>query len=67
MAETCVNVSYNRHTKSGGIDMKIDPDDSNPNMDMDEHAKTYSTFMKFTQYGIAAVVLILIGMAIFLV
>jgi hypothetical protein len=47
--------------------MAIDPKGSNPNMDMDQHVKSYSLFIRLTQIGIAVVVLILLGMYIFLV
>ncbi len=46
--------------------MKIDMTDANENMDMPAHVKTYQTFMSFTKFGIASVVIILVGMAYFL-
>jgi len=47
--------------------MNLDTTDSNENMDMPAHLKTYGNFMRFVKYGIATVATILILMAIFLV
>lgn len=47
--------------------MAIDLSGGNPTMDYAEHAKTYKQFISFTKYGAAFVVLILVGMAYFLV
>ncbi len=46
--------------------MGVDPSGSNPNMDMQAHQQTYNLFIRLTQIGIAVVVLILVGMAVFL-
>jgi hypothetical protein len=46
--------------------MNIDMADANENMDMPAHLRTYHNFNSFVKYSIAAVVLLLIGMAIFL-
>lgn len=39
----------------------------NPNMDYNEHRRTYSGFLKIAKYLVGIVVLLLILMAIFLV
>ncbi len=46
--------------------MNIDQADANENMDMPAHVKTYKNFMTFMKFGIGAIVVVLIGMAIFL-
>lgn len=47
--------------------MAIDPKDSNPNMDMEAHLRSYNLFIRIAQIGTAVVALILIGMWLFLV
>ena len=47
--------------------MGVDFSDGHEAMDYDEHKGTYSLFVKGTIYLTAIVVLILIGMAIFLI
>ena len=44
----------------------IDMTTANDNMDMAAHIRTYRNFVSFVKYGIAAIVVLLIGMAIFL-
>ncbi len=46
--------------------MNIDLADANEKMDMVAHVRTYRNFGTFLKYSIGAVVLVLIGMAIFL-
>lgn len=46
--------------------MTVDTSDGNKNMDYQSHEKSYSLFIKLVQYGAAAVVIVLIGMALFL-
>jgi len=46
--------------------MNIDMAEANENMDMPAHVRTYRNFSSFVKYGIGAVVILLIGMAIFL-
>jgi Bacterial aa3 type cytochrome c oxidase subunit IV len=47
--------------------MGIDIAGGNPSMDYAAHAATYRGFLKFTQYAIAGLVVLLAGMAYFLV
>lgn len=47
--------------------MAIDTTGGHPAMDYAEHQRTYRAFLKVTQYSIAAMVLLLAGMAFFLV
>jgi hypothetical protein len=46
--------------------MNLDLTEANENMDMPAHVRTYANFMTFVKYGIGAVAIIVIGMAIFL-
>ncbi len=46
--------------------MTVDMSDSNENMDKEQHEGTYKLFITLFQYGTAAVIVILILMAIFL-
>lgn len=46
--------------------MTINPSEGNPNMDYQEHLRTYHGFVKGAQYGVGIIALILILMAIFL-
>ncbi|MGO9547042.1 MAG: aa3-type cytochrome c oxidase subunit IV [Rhodomicrobium sp.] len=46
--------------------MQIDLADANENMDMPAHVDTYRHFVGFVKYSIGALVILLIGMAIFL-
>lgn len=41
-------------------------DDTPPQVDIDAHQLTFDTFMNLTKWAIGVVVLILIGMAVFL-
>jgi hypothetical protein len=50
-----------RQTEEGN-----DPDSDPPRTSMEEHEATYNTFLRFTKWGVAVVVLVLIGMAVFL-
>jgi hypothetical protein len=45
----------------------IDLSGGNPSMDYAEHAKTYKQFLLFTKVSIVCLVLLLAGMAYFLV
>jgi hypothetical protein len=45
----------------------IDMSGGNPAMDYAEHAKTYKQFLFFAKVGVVFVVLLLAGMAFFLV
>jgi hypothetical protein len=47
--------------------MGIDIVGGHPSMDYAEHVATYRGFLKFTQYAIMALVILLAGMAYFLV
>ena len=47
--------------------MEIDTSKGNPAMDYREHTATYKGFLKVTQYGIVALVLLLVAMFMFLV
>jgi hypothetical protein len=47
--------------------MEIDTSKGNPAMDYTEHTSTYKGFLKVTQYGLVALVLLLVGMFMFLV
>ncbi len=47
--------------------MAIDLTSGNPAMDYAEHAKTYKQFLLFTKVAIVFLVLLLAGMAYFLV
>ncbi len=47
--------------------MSVDTSQGNENMDYTAHEQTYHLFIRLVQYGIGAVVVILIGMAILLV
>ena len=49
-----------------GREMNIDLIDANGNMDMNAHVRTYENFGIFVKVSIAAIAIILIGMAIFL-
>lgn len=46
--------------------MSLDTSGGHPDMDYNEHQKTYSVFLKGTQILIAVVVMILLGMFFFL-
>ncbi len=46
--------------------MERDQANANEPMDMPAHEKTYKNFTGFVKFGIALVVIVLIGMAIFL-
>lgn len=47
--------------------MSIDPSGGHPAMDYKEHMRTYHGFVQFTKYSIIFLVILLIGMAAFLV
>ena len=47
--------------------MSVDLSGGHPAMDYKEHARTYRGFLVFTKVSIIFLVLLLIGMAIFLV
>ena len=47
--------------------MDIDTSKGHPAMDYDEHKRTYDGFVKGCIWGSAAVIVILVGMAVFLV
>lgn len=47
--------------------MSIDTSNGHPAMDYTEHKRTYAAFIRFTQISIVLLVLLLIGMAVFLV
>jgi hypothetical protein len=47
--------------------MEIDTSKGNPAMDYTEHTSTYKGFLKVTQYGVVALILLLVGMFMFLV
>ena len=47
--------------------MSIDPSGGHPAMDYKEHVRTYNGFVQFTKYSIIFLVILLIGMAAFLV
>lgn len=47
--------------------MAIDLTGGNPSMDYAEHARTYKQFILFTKIGIVCLVVLLAGMAYFLV
>ncbi len=44
----------------------IDMTDANESMDMPAHVRTYQNFVSFVKYGVGAIVILLIAMAIFL-
>ena len=46
--------------------MSVDTSQGNENMDYPAHEQTYHAFIKLMQYGVAAIAVTLIGMAIFL-
>ena len=46
--------------------MSIDTSGGSPSMDYAEHVATYRGFLKFTQYAIVFLVVLLAGMAYFL-
>jgi hypothetical protein len=47
--------------------MSVDTSQGNKNMDYAAHEQTYALFVSLIKYGSISVVLILIGMAMFLV
>ncbi len=47
--------------------MSVNMGEGNPNMDYEAHKRTYAFFGKLVKYGLAAVVVILVSMLIFLV
>ncbi|MGI9520562.1 MAG: aa3-type cytochrome c oxidase subunit IV [Hyphomicrobiaceae bacterium] len=47
--------------------MSIDTSDGHPAMDYDEHVRTYNGFMLFTKISTIVIVVLLAGMAVFLV
>ncbi len=47
--------------------MSVDTSGGHPAMDYAEHTRTYNGFLKLTQIGIVALVILLAGMAFFLV
>lgn len=47
--------------------MHVDTSKGHPDMDYREHVATYKGFLRFTQIGIVAMVLLLAGMFVFLV
>lgn len=47
--------------------MSIDTSNGHPAMDYNEHKRTYAGFIWGTQIGVVLIVLLLIGMATFLV
>jgi hypothetical protein len=47
--------------------MSVDTSQGNENMDYAAHEQSYNLFIAIVQYGTAAVAIILIGMAVFLV
>jgi hypothetical protein len=47
--------------------MHIDPSKGHPDMDYKEHMSTYQGFLRFTQIGVVALVLLMIAMYVFLV
>lgn len=47
--------------------MSIDTSNGHPAMDYAEHKRTYAGFVRFTTISIVLIVLLLIGMAVFLV
>jgi hypothetical protein len=46
--------------------MSVDTSQGNENMDYGAHEQSYNLFISIVQYGTAAVAIILIGMAVFL-
>jgi hypothetical protein len=50
----------------GGHQMTLNTTGGHPAMDYNEHQRTYAGFLKATQLGIAFLVLLLAGMAFFL-
>lgn len=47
--------------------MSVDTSNGHPAMDYAEHKRTYAGFIRFTQISVVLLVLLLIGMAAFLV
>jgi hypothetical protein len=47
--------------------MQIDTSKGHPDMDYAEHMATYKGFLKLTQYGVVALVLLMFAMFMFLV
>lgn len=47
--------------------MKIDTSGGHPAMDYDEHMRTYKNFLGWTKFSIAFLIVLLGGMAYFLV
>jgi hypothetical protein len=58
-----------RRNPEEGMEMSIDLSGAggHPAMDYNEHARTYRGFIRATQIGIVLVVIVLAGMAFFLV
>lgn len=46
--------------------MSVDTSGGHPDMDYNEHNRTFAGFMLATKIGIGAVIAILVGMAVFL-
>ena len=46
--------------------MSVDLSEGNENMDYPQHAQTYDLFIGLVKYGSMAVILIVMGMALFL-
>lgn len=47
--------------------MSLDTSGGHPAMDYAEHSRTYGTFLRLTKFGIIFLVVLLAGMAYFLV
>lgn len=47
--------------------MRIDPKEGHPAMDYAEHEKTYKLFLKLTGYTILSVIVVMVGLALFVV
>ncbi|MEZ5898066.1 MAG: aa3-type cytochrome c oxidase subunit IV [Hyphomicrobium sp.] len=48
-------------------DVGVDTTSGHPDMDYSEHLRTYEGFLRLTKFIIAAIVVLLVGMKIFLV
>lgn len=66
LPEVC-GISGAANIKKWGLAMAVDTSKGSPSMDYAEHVGTYRAFLKFTQFSIVALVLILLAMFLFLV
>ncbi len=60
-------LEYETQHKTGGYLMGVDTSGGHPAMDYAEHNRTYANFLSWTKFGIIFLVVLLAGMAYFLV